>query len=78
MQIITQLSGSRIIFYFILIIIISLGLKLYTVDFSVPPYSDDFGYITESIQYNQGDFFINQRKNPGWPLVLAPFITIIN
>ena len=78
MQITTQLSGSRIIFYFILIIIISLGLKLYTVDFSIPPHSDDYGYILDSIQYNQGDFFLSQKKPPGWPLVLAPFMTIIN
>ena len=78
MQITTQLSGSRIIFYFILIIIISLGLKLYTVDFSIPPHSDDYGYILDSIQYNQGDFFLSQKKPPGWSLVLAPFMTIIN
>ena len=78
MQITTQLSGTRIIFYLILIIIISLGLKLYTVDFSIPPHSDDFGYIVDSMQYNQGDFFISQKKNPGWPLFLAPFLSIIN
>ena len=78
MQITTQLSGSRIIFYIILIIIISSGLKLYTVDFSIPPHSDDFGYIIDSTQYSQGDFFLNPRKNPGWSLVLSPFMAIIN
>ena len=62
MQITTQLSGTRIIFYLILIIIISLGLKLYTVDFSIPAHSDDFGYILDSIQYGEGDFFISQKK----------------
>jgi len=78
MQITTQLSGTRIIFYLILIIIISLGLKLYTVDFSIPAHSDDFGYILDSIQYGEGDFFISQKKHPGWSLVLTPFMTIIN
>ena len=78
MQITTQLSGTRIIFYLILIIIISLGLKLYTVDFSIPAHSDDFGYILDSIQYSEGDFFISQKKHPGWSLVLTPFMTIIN
>ena len=78
MQITTQLSGTRIIFYLILIIIISLGLKLYTVDFSIPAHSDDFGYILDSIQYGDGDFFISQKKHPGWSLVLTPFMTIIN
>ena len=78
MQITTQLSGSRIIFFLILIIIISLGLKLYTVDFSIPPHSDDFGYIVNSMQYNQVDFFLSQKKHPGWSLVLAPFTAIVN
>ena len=78
MQITTQLSGSRIIFYLILIIIISLGLKLYTVDFSIPPHGDDIGYVLHAIQYNEGDFFVSQKKNPGWPLFLASFMSIIN
>ena len=73
MQITTQLPVTRIIFYLILIIIISLGLKLYTVDFSIPAHSDDFGYILDSIQYGEGDFFISQKKHPGWSLVLTPF-----
>ena len=78
MQITTQLPGSRIIFYLILIIIISLGLKLYTVDFSIPPHTDDIGYILNSMQYNEGDFFLSPKKHPGWSLVLAPFMAIVN
>ena len=73
-----QLSRSNIALYLVLIIVISLGLKLYTVDFSIPPHSDDFGYIVDSVQYNQGDFFISPKKNPGWSLFLAPFLSIIN
>ena len=78
MQITTQLSGSRIILYLVLIIIISLGLKLYTVDFSIPPHTDDIGYITTAIEYGQGDFFLSQKKHPGWSLVLVPFMSIVN
>ena len=78
MQITTQLSRSRIILYLILIIIISLGLKLYTVDFFIPPHTDDVSYITTAIEYSQGDFFLSQKKHPGWPLVLAPFMSIVN
>ena len=73
-----QISRSRIILYLVLICVISLGLKLYTIDFSLPPHSDDFGFLVDSIQYNQGDFFISQKKNPGWSLFLAPFLSIIN
>ena len=78
METTVQLSRSNIVLYLVLIIVISLGLKLYTVDFSIPPHSDDFGYIVDSVQYNQGDFFISPKKNPGWSLFLAPFLSIIN
>jgi hypothetical protein len=30
------------------------------------------------MQYNQGDFFLSQKKHPGWSLVLAPFTAIVN
>ena len=58
--------------------IISVPLKLYTVDFSIPSHTDDFGYIIDAVQYNQGDFFLSQKKNPGWSLFLTPFMSIIN
>ena len=78
MQLTKQLPRSRIIFYLTLIIIISLGLKFYLVDFSSPPYGDDFGYVLNSIQYSQGDFFLSQKNHPGWSLVLTPFVTMMN
>ena len=58
--------------------IISVPLKLYTVDFSITSHTDDFGYIIDAVQYNQGDFFLSQKKNPGWSLFLTPFMSIIN
>jgi len=78
MEITLQVSRSRVILFLILICVISLGLKLYTVDFSIPPHGDDFVYVIDAIQYNEGDFFLSQKKHPGWPLALAPFMTIIN
>ena len=78
MEITLQVSRSRVILFLILICVISLGLKLYTVDFSIPPHGDDIGYVLHAIQYNEGDFFVSQKKNPGWPLFLAPFMSIIN
>jgi len=78
MQLTKQLPRSRIIFYLTLIIIISLGLKFYLVDFSSPPHGDDFGYVLDSIQYSQGDFFLSQKNHPGWSLVLTPFVTMMN
>ena len=70
---------KKIIFFcLITIMIISVPLKLYTVDFSIPSHTDDFGYIIDAVQYNQGDFFLSQKKNPGWSLFLTPFMSIIN
>ena len=78
MQITTQLTGSRITLCLIFISFISLGLALYTVDFSIPPHSDDIGYVLTAVQYNEGDFFLSQKKHPGWSLVLTPFISILD
>ena len=66
-----------IILSLLVIAIGSIILKLYTVDFSIPAHYDDLRFILDAIQYNQGDFFLSQKKHPGWPLVLAPFISMI-
>ena len=60
---------KKIIFFCLaIILVISIPLKLYTVDFSIPSHTDDFGYILSAIQYSEGDFFLSQKKNPGWSL----------
>ena len=70
---------KKIIFFLLIAIVIaSIPLKLYTVDFSSPPHTDDFGYILYAIQYSQGDFFLSQKKNPGWALFLTPFVSVLN
>ena len=69
---------KAIFFCLITIIIISVPLKLYTVDFSIPSHTDDFRYIVDAVQYNQGDFFLSQKKNPGWSIFLTPFMSIIH
>jgi 4-amino-4-deoxy-L-arabinose transferase-like glycosyltransferase len=73
-----EISKKSIVLFLIIIATISLGLKLYTIDFAIPPHSDDFGYVLTAVQYNEGDFFLSQKKHPGWPLVLTPFISIID
>ena len=69
---------KTIFFCLAIIVVISIPLKLYTVDFSIPSHTDDFGYIIDAVQYNQGDFFLDQKKHPGWSLFLTPFMSIIN
>ena len=61
-----------------IIVVISIPLKLYTVDFSIGIHYDDMEYVLDAIQYSKGDFFLDQKKNPGWPLFLTPFISLLN
>ena len=67
-----------ILFCLAIIVVISVPLKLYTVDFSIGIHYDDMEYVLDAIQYSEGDFFLDQKKNPGWPLFLTPFISLLN
>ena len=59
---------KTIFFCLAIIVVISIPLKLYTVDFSIGTHYDDMEYVLDAIQYSEGDFFLDQKKNPGWPL----------
>ena len=67
------MQKTWIIFYFILIATVSLGLKLYTVDFTVLPSEDTFGYVLRGIAHNNGDFTEPPRKTLGWSIFISPF-----
>ena len=69
---------KTIFFCLAIIVVISIPLKLYTVDFSIGTHYDDMEYVLDAIQYSEGDFFLDQKKNPGWPLFLTPFISLLN
>ena len=69
---------KTIFFCLAIIVVISIPLKLYTVDFSIGIHYDDMEYVLDAIQYSEGDFFLDQKKNPGWPLFLTPFISLLN
>ena len=69
---------KTIFFCLAIIVVISIPLKLYTVDFSIGIHHDDLEYVLDAIQYSEGDFFLDQKKNPGWPLFLTPFISLLN
>ena len=61
-----------------MIVVVSVPLKLYTVDFSIPSHTDDSDYILYALQYSQGDFFLSQKKSPGWSIFLTPFVSLLN
>ena len=69
---------KTIFFCLAIIVVISIPLKLYTVDFSIGIHYDDMEYVLDAIQYSEGDFFLDQKKNPGWPLFLTPFMSLLN
>ena len=47
-------------------------------DFSIPPHSDDIMFVQHAFEYSDGDFFLSPKINPGWPLFLAPFMSVVN
>ena len=73
-----QLSRSNVVLYLILIVIISLGLKLYLVDFSLPVNSDNLSYVLNGIAHSNGDFDHPSSRSIGWSLFLSPFFSLMN
>ncbi len=73
-----MIPKKNIILFLIVVGAISLVFKLYTVDFSVPFRGDNLFYTLNALQYSQGDFFIPQKTNPGWPLFISSFLSLFN
>ena len=64
--------------YLVSIIIISLFLKLYTIDFTLPLTGDGLSYLLNSIAHVNGDFSQHPHRSTGWSLFLYPFLSIID
>jgi len=60
------------------ICLISLGFKLYFVDFSSYPTGDSTSYLLNAISYKYGDFSAIPHKSPGWPLTISPFFYFVD
>jgi hypothetical protein len=73
-----NLSQKNIAFFLILIAFISLGFKLYLVDFSNPVYSDNLDYILYAIAHSNGDFSQSSHRGMGWSLFMFPFFKLID
>ena len=71
-------TKRTIVLFLIIIGTISLLFKLHTVDFSLPFRGDNMFYTLEALQYSQGDYFIPQKTNPGWPLFISSFLWLFN
>ena len=73
-----NLSRKRIVLCLILICVISLGFKLYLVDFSVPVHSDNLAYTLYAIAHNNGDFTQPPHRGIGWSIFLSTFFSFID
>jgi len=57
---------------------ISIILKLYFADFSLPLINDGQLYVLQAISHVNGDFEVLPNRNFGWPLFLSIFYTLID
>jgi 4-amino-4-deoxy-L-arabinose transferase-like glycosyltransferase len=72
-----NLTTKKIIVLLILVVIISLGLKLYYIDFSIPYNTDNLGFILRAFSHLSGDFNQTPDKGLGWSLFIFPFFNLI-
>ena len=72
------MDKKQIIFSLIIICLISLGLKLYLVDFSIPVNSDNLGYTLNAIAHTNGDFSQSSHRGMGWSLFVSMFFGFID
>lgn len=73
-----DLSKKTTIFYLIIVSLISLWLKLYLVDFTIPLTSDSLDYTLHAIAISNGQFAQHPERHSGWPMLAAPFIKLID
>ena len=71
-------SGKKIVVCLIIIGLISLGLKLFLVDFSIPIQSDALEYALHANAINDGQFLQHPQRHSGWPVLIASFFSLIN
>ena len=74
----SQISIKYVIISLASIISISLILKLYTTDFSIPVFSDNLSYALSAIAHVSGDFSQSSHRGIGWSIFVAIFYSFIN
>ena len=72
------MNKKIIICFLIIICLISLGLKLYLVDFSIPVNSDNLEYALNAVAHTNGDFSQSSHRAMGWSIFVSPFFSLMN
>ena len=75
---VSTLNKKQILYCLIIISLISLGFKLYTIDFSIPVYSDNLAYTLDAVAHTNGDFSQRSDRGIGWSLFVSPFFSLID
>ena len=73
-----NLPQKHTVLCLILICAISLGFKLYLVDFSNPVNSDNLAYTLNAIAHSNGDFTQPPHRGIGWSMFLSIFFSFID
>ena len=74
----SKLEKKTIILSLIIISTISLLLKLYLIDFSIPIHNDNLEYALFAIAHNNGDFSQSAHRGMGWSIFVSFFYNFID
>ena len=69
-----KLEKNKILLSLAVITIISLSLKLYLVDFSIPIHNDNLEYALFALAHNNGDFSQSSHRGMDGPFLYHFFI----
>ena len=72
------MNKKQIIILLLIISLISLGFKLYFIDFTIPVYSDNLAYTLDAIAHTNGDFSQRTDRGIGWSLFVYPFFSLVD
>tara|TARA_B100000029_G_scaffold513778_1_gene614390 strand:+ start:1080 stop:2720 length:1641 start_codon:yes stop_codon:yes gene_type:complete len=73
-----KLGKTKIIISLAVITTISLLLKLYLIDFSIPIHNDNLEYALFAIAHNNGDFSQSSHRGMGWSIFVSLFYNLID
>ena len=77
-EIVSQIKKPTSVICLVIIAIISLSLKLYLIDFTIPVTSDNLDYLLMSVSYLNGDFSQSVHRAAGWPMFVSLFYNFLD
>lgn len=72
------MKTKTVLAYLVIISLISLGFKLYLIDFTLPVNSDNLAYVLNGIAHTNGDYTQPPQRAIGWSVFLSLFFNFMN